>query len=153
MSGSTAASPPVSEWKDLPWTMIQRRVWKLQKRIFRAAQRGDQRAVHRLEQLLMKSWSAKCLAVRRVTQVNHGKRTPGVDKELVKTPQARGKLVDELLSKHVEPNLFEPTFVCDFPRETSPLARPHRDDPGRATPSSPARDGPAPRPDRRADTR
>jgi lysyl-tRNA synthetase class 2 len=40
-----------------------------------------------------------------------------------------GKLVLELFEKLVEPTLFEPTFVCDFPREVSPLARPHRDDP------------------------
>ena len=86
MSESTAASPPVSEWKDLPWKMIQRTVWKLQKRIFRAVQRGDQRAVHRLEHLLMKSWSAKCLAVRRVTQDNRGKKTAGVDGVKALTP-------------------------------------------------------------------
>ena len=40
-----------------------------------------------------------------------------------------GKIVVEIYEKHVEPNLFEPTFVLDFPRETSPLARPHREDP------------------------
>ena len=40
-----------------------------------------------------------------------------------------GKVVLELFEKLVEPTLFEPTFVCDFPREVSPLARPHRDDP------------------------
>jgi lysyl-tRNA synthetase class 2 len=40
-----------------------------------------------------------------------------------------GKIVLELFEKLVEPTLFEPTFVCDFPREVSPLARPHRDDP------------------------
>jgi lysyl-tRNA synthetase, class II len=40
-----------------------------------------------------------------------------------------GKIVVEIYERHVEPNLFAPTFVCDFPRETSPLARPHRDDP------------------------
>ncbi len=40
-----------------------------------------------------------------------------------------GKVVVEIYEKHVEANLFEPTFVMDFPRETSPLARPHRDDP------------------------
>src|SRR5262249_40187199 len=36
------------------------------------------------------------LSVRRVTQLNAGKNTPGVDKVLVKTPAARGKLVDYL---------------------------------------------------------
>jgi lysyl-tRNA synthetase class 2 len=40
-----------------------------------------------------------------------------------------GKLVLELLEKLVEPGLIQPTFVCDFPRDVSPLARPHRDDP------------------------
>ena len=40
-----------------------------------------------------------------------------------------GKIILELYEKLVEPNLFEPTFVMDFPREVSPLARPHRDDP------------------------
>jgi lysyl-tRNA synthetase class 2 len=41
-----------------------------------------------------------------------------------------GKLVLELFEKHVEQTLLEPTFVCDFPREVSPLARPHRNNPG-----------------------
>jgi lysyl-tRNA synthetase class 2 len=41
-----------------------------------------------------------------------------------------GKVVQELFEKLVEETIWEPTFVCDFPREVSPLARPHRDDPG-----------------------
>jgi lysyl-tRNA synthetase, class II len=41
-----------------------------------------------------------------------------------------GKLVDELLSKHVEPRLINPTFVLDYPVELSPFARPHRSKPG-----------------------
>ena len=40
-----------------------------------------------------------------------------------------GKIALELFEKLVEPGLIQPTFVCDFPREVSPLARPHRDDP------------------------
>jgi lysyl-tRNA synthetase class 2 len=41
-----------------------------------------------------------------------------------------GKVVQELFEKLVEGTIEQPTFVCDFPREVSPLARPHRDDPG-----------------------
>ena len=41
-----------------------------------------------------------------------------------------GKMVQELFEKLVEGRLFEPTFVCDFPREVSPLARPHREHAG-----------------------
>ena len=40
-----------------------------------------------------------------------------------------GKIALELFEKLVEPGLIQPTFVCDFPRDVSPLARPHRDDP------------------------
>ena len=41
-----------------------------------------------------------------------------------------GKIVQELFEKLVEGTIEQPTFVCDFPREVSPLARPHRDHPG-----------------------
>ncbi|HKZ76386.1 MAG TPA: amino acid--tRNA ligase-related protein, partial [Actinomycetota bacterium] len=41
-----------------------------------------------------------------------------------------GKIVLELFEKLVEHDLWNPTFVCDFPREVSPLARPHRSEPG-----------------------
>jgi lysyl-tRNA synthetase, class II len=41
-----------------------------------------------------------------------------------------GKLVDGLLSKKVEPELIEPTFVIDYPVEISPFAKAHRTEPG-----------------------
>lgn len=41
----------------------------------------------------------------------------------------RGKLIDKLFGELVEPGLMEPTFVMDHPKELSPLAKPHRDDP------------------------
>ena len=41
-----------------------------------------------------------------------------------------GKLIDELFSVKVEPNLVQPTFVLDYPVELSPLAKRHRDIPG-----------------------
>ena len=41
-----------------------------------------------------------------------------------------GKLVDELLSKSIEPKLIQPTFVLDYPVELSPFAKAHRTEPG-----------------------
>jgi lysyl-tRNA synthetase class 2 len=40
------------------------------------------------------------------------------------------QLVDELLSKHVEPKIVNPTFVVDYPKELSPFAKDHRSEPG-----------------------
>jgi lysyl-tRNA synthetase class 2 len=40
-----------------------------------------------------------------------------------------GQLVDAIFSETVEPNLVQPTFIIDVPREMSPLARAHREDP------------------------
>jgi lysyl-tRNA synthetase class 2 len=40
------------------------------------------------------------------------------------------QLVDELLSKHVEPELKDPTFITDYPVELSPFAKAHRSEPG-----------------------
>jgi len=41
----------------------------------------------------------------------------------------RGKLLDELVSTYIEPNLIQPTFLIDYPVETAPLAKRHRDNP------------------------
>jgi RNA-directed DNA polymerase len=87
---------PVYEWRDLPWRIIERQIFKLQKRIFQASRRGDIKAVHRLERLLMRSWSARCLAVRRVTQDNRGKHTAGVDGVKSLTPSQRLAMVHGL---------------------------------------------------------
>ena len=75
----STATAPVYEWNSLPWQRLERQVFKLQKRIYRASRRGDVKTVHRLQRLLMTSWAARCLAVRRVTQDNRGKKTAGVD--------------------------------------------------------------------------
>jgi lysyl-tRNA synthetase class 2 len=40
------------------------------------------------------------------------------------------KRVDDLLSKHVEPDLQNPTFILDYPKELSPFAKDHRSEPG-----------------------
>lgn len=87
---------PMYGWTTLPWRDIERRVFKLQKRIYQASGRGEVKAVHRLQRLLIQSWSARCLAVRQVTQDNRGKRTAGVDGVKALTPRERLEMVERL---------------------------------------------------------
>jgi RNA-directed DNA polymerase len=84
------------EWKNIPWHKLERRVFKLQTRIFKASRRGDFKAVRRLQKTLLRSWSAKSLAVRRVSQDNQGKKTAGIDGVKSLTPMQRLALVEQL---------------------------------------------------------
>jgi uncharacterized NAD(P)/FAD-binding protein YdhS len=68
----------MAAWQDIPWTKVHRHVFRLQKRIYRATQQGRVRTARKLQKLLMKSWYARLLAVRRITQDNKGKRTAGM---------------------------------------------------------------------------
>jgi len=87
---------PMVEWKDINWRKLEKCTFKLQKRIYQASQRGDVKTFRRLQKMLMKSWSARCLAVRRVTQDNLGKKTAGVDGRKSLTPKQRLTLVGNL---------------------------------------------------------
>jgi RNA-directed DNA polymerase len=91
-------------WKDIPWRKVERAVFKLQQRIYRASRRNDVKTVHKLQRLLLKSWHAKLLATRRVTQDNRGRRTAGVDGVKSLKPPRRLRLAQTLsLSPKAQP--------------------------------------------------
>lgn len=87
-----------TEWNAINWRQAERKVRNLRQRLFRASQMGDHTKVRSLQKLMLRSHANVVVSVRRVTQTNRGKHTPGVDKVLVKTPTARGHLVDHLRS-------------------------------------------------------
>src|SRR5882672_6670722 len=101
---TTAAVAPMDRWETLPWKQLQRTVFKLQKRIYRASDRNDIRTVRRLQRLLLKSRAARLLAVRRVAQENQGKRSAGVDGVKLLTPPQRLALAQTLkLGQNAQP--------------------------------------------------
>ena len=101
---NTVEPQPLYGWNTLDWRKSERRVFKLQTRIYRAQRRGERKTVRKLQRLLMKSRSAKLLAVRRVTQDNRGKATAGVDGVKALTPAERLDLADTLtLTAHAAP--------------------------------------------------
>ncbi|MBC6477824.1 MAG: group II intron reverse transcriptase/maturase [Hormoscilla sp. GM7CHS1pb] len=84
------------DWNAVPWRKLERVVFKLQKRIYRATQQGNKRLVRRLQGLITRSWSAKMIAVRQVTQQNKGKKTAGVDGIIALKPSERQPMVRQL---------------------------------------------------------
>ncbi len=84
------------EWNAIDWAKVQSIVFKLQKRIYEASLQGNVRKVRKLQKTLMRSWSNKLLAVRRVTQDNRGKRTAGVDGVKFVEPEQRLELASSL---------------------------------------------------------
>ncbi|NEU84605.1 group II intron reverse transcriptase/maturase, partial [Nostoc sp. UIC 10630] len=101
---SKTLSNQMVEWNAIPWHQLERRVYKLQKRIFQASSRGDTKAVRSLQKTLMRSWSAKALAVRKVTQDNQGRNTAGVDGIKSLIPKKRLALsVNLKLTNRVKP--------------------------------------------------
>jgi RNA-directed DNA polymerase len=85
-----------TDWNTVNWRAVNRQVRNLRQRIFRATQEKDFQKVRSLQKLSLRSRANTLESVRRVTQVKAGKNTAGVDKIVVKTPAARGKLVDDL---------------------------------------------------------
>ncbi|WP_293122489.1 group II intron reverse transcriptase/maturase [Moorena sp. SIO4G3] len=92
----TRGFAPQSEWNKVNWRKLEQILFKLQKRIYQASQRGKVRVVRKLQRLLMKSWTAKMIAVRRVTQENKGKKTAGIDGVKALTGKKRLALVASL---------------------------------------------------------
>jgi RNA-directed DNA polymerase len=84
------------EWNKLPWRKIQKAIFKLQKRIYRAYINGDVRKGRKLQKTLIKSYYNRLLSVRKVTQDNSGKKTAGVDKVKSLTPKQRLELAKNL---------------------------------------------------------
>ncbi|MBU0511216.1 MAG: group II intron reverse transcriptase/maturase, partial [Chloroflexi bacterium] len=98
-------------WETIPWTKCHRLVFRLQRRIYRAASRGDFKRVHSLQRLLLRSWSARCLAVRQVSQDNRGKRTPGVDGVASLTIRERCRMVDQLKDLDSDPDAIRRIYI------------------------------------------
>jgi len=51
--------PESEAWKTIPWRKLERHVFRIQKRIYRASQQGKTRTVQKLQKLLMKSEAAR----------------------------------------------------------------------------------------------
>ncbi len=84
----------LTEWGDINWRRTKKIVRNLRGRIFRAQKLGLWRRLLSLQKLMKRCRSNLLLSIRQITQVNTGKRTAGVDKEVIDTPAQRVKLAN-----------------------------------------------------------
>lgn len=114
------------DWQTLPWKKFQQNVFRLQKRIYQAQIRGDRKRVRGLQRLLLRSFSARCLAVRQVSQDNRGKKTPGVDGLARLTPTQRMHMARQLRKFSLSPAPIRRVYIpkASNPNERRPLGIP-----------------------------
>ena len=86
-------------WDQIVWSHSYEKVRRMQKRIFKACRAGDTGRLWFLQKLLIKNPHAKLIAVHKVTTLNKGKKTAGVDR--IKVTTAKQKLE---LSKNLQLN-------------------------------------------------
>ena len=107
-----------------PWKKLGQHVYRIQKRIYRASQRGDVRTVQKLEKLMMKSNAARLLAVRRVTQDNQGKKTAGIDGVKAVPPARRLTMAHQIHPKHWKKQKVQPVRRVWIPKPGKAERRP-----------------------------
>ena len=71
------------DWDAVDWRQVEEDVRRLRQRIFAASQAGDLKKVRNLQKLMLRSRANALLSVRRVTELNAGRKTAGVDGKTV----------------------------------------------------------------------
>jgi RNA-directed DNA polymerase len=93
----------LEDWSQINWRKVNKLVKNLRQRIFRARKLGDFRKLRNLQKLMLISYANLLLSVRRITQINKGKATAGIDKEIVNTPEQRVILVNNWNGGNLQP--------------------------------------------------
>jgi RNA-directed DNA polymerase len=114
-----AVSHPDMSWHSIDWQKAHEEVRRLQARIVKATQAGRWGKVKALQRLLTHSYSAKVLAVKRVTE-NDGKKTPGVDGVLWNTPQQKWEAVNDLQARGYRPLPLRRLYI---PKSSDPTKK------------------------------
>ncbi len=97
-----ASSACYTDWNTINWNKAERQVRRLQVRIAKAVREGHHGRAKALQWLLSHSFSAKIIAVRRVTQ-NKGSKTAGVDNVVWKTPKQKMQATNAIKRRGYKP--------------------------------------------------
>lgn len=85
---------PHPGWYDIDWDQVENDVRRLRQRIFAATRDEDHQRVRNLQKLMLRSRSNALLSVRRVTEINAGRKTAGVDGKVALLATHKAELAD-----------------------------------------------------------
>jgi RNA-directed DNA polymerase len=110
-------------WQEINWPACYQIVERLQARIVKATQQGRWGKVRSLQWTLTHSFSAKAIAVRRVTE-NRGRKTPGIDGKTWSTPLEKTKALTTLNRRGYRPSPVRRVYIPKANGKLRPLGMP-----------------------------
>lgn len=106
----------IRSWTDINWSHVDSTIKEMRSNIFLAKRQGNQSKLRKAQKQMLKSKCNLLFSIRRVTQMNKGKKTPGIDKETYLNPKKKFELYEKLSSINLNQWNPEPIVRVYIPK-------------------------------------